>query len=46
MVAEKRGLALPLKVVLKMGADHWGPTTKENAGQGSIRDERATSMKS
>jgi len=46
MVADKRGLALLLKAVLKMEADQWGPTTKENAGKRSIRDEWGTSLKS
>jgi len=46
MVVDKRGLALPLKAVLKMRADQMVPTTKENAGNGSIRDEWCTSMKS
>ena len=45
-IVGKRGLALPLKAVPKMGADQMGPTTKEIAGNGSICDEWCTSMKS
>jgi hypothetical protein len=33
-VADKRGLALPLKAVLRMGPTRRGPTTKESAGNG------------
>jgi hypothetical protein len=38
-IADKPGLAPPLKAVLKMGADQMEATTKENAGKASIGDE-------
>lgn len=32
MVADERGLALPLEAALRMGPIRWGPTAKGNAG--------------